>query len=274
MLRAKKLPLGPDLHQDIFDWDVRTWSRALEIWENHVEGEKRCLEVGANKGGLSLWLALNGHAVLCTDLDSPENRAKATHSKHQVGHLIHYASLDILNPGSSPCGAEGEQGDQLEHGEAERPLLSVSKGSRSLHADSYDLIIFKSILGGISRDNNLPLAKEAIDNMQAMLRPGGTILFAENLRGSAFHRLARRLFVKWGDSWNYLTVSELEELFSDFEHVEIKATGFATAFSKGKLNGLLALLDHWIFNRIFGKKVKYVGYGIAKASKPYTLMGK
>lgn len=272
MIRIRNLALGPDLYQDIFDWDIRTWSHALEIWDKEIDGEKHCLEIGANKGGLSLWLALNGHTCLCTDLDNPQERAEAIHNKHQVGHLIDYAALDVLDV--------SWQVDSLSRAQ--------SRGSRSLLADdggeldiqppvpaptspqgeSFDLIIFKSILGGISRDKQLHRAKEAITNMHALLKPGGTILFAENLRGSFMHRLARKLFVKWGDSWNYLTISELEELFSEFESVEIKATGFATAFGKGKrLSGFFGFWDQWVFNPLFGKGMKYVGYGKGRKRK-------
>lgn len=232
MIRIRNLALGPDLYQDIFDWDIRTWSHALEIWDKEIDGEKHCLEIGANKGGLSLWLALNGHTCLCTDLDNPQERAEAIHNKHQVGHLIDYGALDILTLMPNPP-------NQV-----------------------FDVIVFKSILGGISRDKKLHLAKEAITNMYTLLKPGGTILFAENLRGSFMHRLARKFFVKWGYSWNYLTVNELEDLFSDFESVEIKATGFVTAFGKGnRLSGFLGFFDQWLFNPLFGKRMKYVGYG-------------
>ena len=259
MIRIRNFALGPDLYMDIFDWDVPTWSRAIEIWEKEIDGEKHCLEIGANKGGLSLWLALNGHNVLCTDLDNPKERAEPIHSKHQVDHLINYAALDILDLAML---AEQSHPDNLSLAQLGR---SRAVKTADLSLDLYDLIIFKSILGGISRDNNLSLAKEAVDNMHALLKPGGTLLFAENLRGSVFHRLARKLFVKWGSSWNYLTVSELEELFSNFNYVEIKTTGFATAFAKGKkLNGLMSFFDNWIFNRVFGRRMKYVGYGKGK----------
>ena len=249
---------------DIFDWDVLTWSRAIEIWEKEIDGEKKCLEIGANKGGLSLWLALNGHNVLCTDIDNPKERAAPIHSKHQVGHLINYAALDILDSASQVEQSPDDSGhpNNLSRKQLDRsPIAKTSDPSIEI----YDFIIFKSVLGGISRDNNFSLAKEAIDNMHALLKPGGTLLFAENLRGSVLHRLARKLFVKWGSSWNYLTFSELEELFSNFDYVEIKTTGFATAFAKGKkLNGLMNFFDNWIFNRVFGRRMKYVGYGKGK----------
>ena len=134
---------------DIFDWDVRTWSRAIDIWEKEIDGEKHCLEIGANRGGLSLWLALNGHNVLCTDIDNPKERAAPIHSKHQVDHLINYAALDILDLALQ---VEQSPADSGHPNNLSRTQLGRSRIARP--ADSslelYDLIIFKSVLGAAS----------------------------------------------------------------------------------------------------------------------------
>ena len=43
--------------------------RALDFWSARLRGQSGLdgLEIGAGAGGLSLWLALNGHRVTCSD---------------------------------------------------------------------------------------------------------------------------------------------------------------------------------------------------------------
>lgn len=234
MFRIKHKQEGRDLLEDVFGWDVQTWSKALELWEPHVAGkpELRCLEVGANKGGLSLWLAMHDHHVVCSDLQNPKQNCIETHAQYQVSHLIEYQSFNAK----------------------EEPVDGF-----------YDIIIFKSILGGIGRDGRNDLQVQTIKNLQDHLRSGGKLLFAENLQGSWLHKLARKTFVKWGRSWRYLHVDEVEELLADFENVEWKTTGWAAAFvRKGWLKNIAVWKDRIIFNWLMSSRSKYVVYGVAQ----------
>ena len=53
---------------DIIGWDVNNWSKSLDIWQPFLdEMEKSVLVVGDRQGRLSLWFALNGHKVFCSD---------------------------------------------------------------------------------------------------------------------------------------------------------------------------------------------------------------
>ncbi len=84
---------------DIIEWDIPNWSVALDYWRKHTLcnlSSMRALEIGGRHGGLSLWLALNGMEVLCTDVESPSNQAIEKHAKYKVSDKIQYAALDAL----------------------------------------------------------------------------------------------------------------------------------------------------------------------------------
>jgi hypothetical protein len=65
------------LIEDIIVWDIVNWSSFLPFCEQFLDSDpagKQALEVGARGGGLSLYLALKGYEVLCSDLEVPERR--------------------------------------------------------------------------------------------------------------------------------------------------------------------------------------------------------
>jgi hypothetical protein len=64
------------LMTDVCGWDVGTWSRAVRFWESRAPIRGRALELGARRGGLSLWLAAHGCDVLCSDLWGSQCRAR------------------------------------------------------------------------------------------------------------------------------------------------------------------------------------------------------
>jgi 2-polyprenyl-3-methyl-5-hydroxy-6-metoxy-1,4-benzoquinol methylase len=112
-----------DVIKDIVVWDIVNWSKAIKYWENNISVSNKgheCLELGLSKGGLSLWLALNGNKVLCTDLNGPEKAAYKIHEKYDCTSKITYGSIDATNI----------------------PF-----------EERFDVIVFKSILGGISSNN-------------------------------------------------------------------------------------------------------------------------
>jgi hypothetical protein len=68
--------------KDFLQWDVKSWSPALQLWEDQMKDEACCcLELGAREGGLSLWLALKGNYVVCTDFENSRSKAEALHRK-------------------------------------------------------------------------------------------------------------------------------------------------------------------------------------------------
>src|SRR5690606_19856240 len=110
------------------------WTRNIDL----NSSAKECLELGGRQGGLSLWLAVNGHHVICSDLDSPEAHASKLHSKYELNNRITYQAIDAT----------------------EIP-----------YENKFDLVVFKSILGGISRGGNDQRKQETIDQIYKALKP-------------------------------------------------------------------------------------------------------
>lgn len=219
--------IGFDL-TDVIEWDVPNWSLALDFW---VQGSEldlqhcRALELGAAHGGLSLWLALSGARVVCTDLRGPTPQARTLHRKYHVEDLIEYAALDAT---SIP------------------------------YANHFDLVIFKSVLGDIGRNNRPELQARAVSEMFKALKPGGELWFAENLSGATLHRLARRC-VKRGRLWRYLTVAEIDELLAQFTHKQQMTAGFLGVFGRARfVRNALGAFDRLLCNRLLPDRWKYM----------------
>lgn len=220
-----------EIIKDVIEWDITNWSRAICYWHKNVKithKKHRCLELGATRGGLSLWLAIHGNEVLCTDLKNPEKWARDLHDKYNCQANISYAAVDATD---------------------------------IPYEQQFDIIVFKSILGGISQDNRNEYKAKTINEIHKALKPGGMLLFAENLASTGLHRFLRR---KYGTpKWNYLEMHEVEEIFSSFKSLKYTTTGFFGCFGRtekqknilGKVDGLLEF--------IIPKKKRYILSGIA-----------
>lgn len=225
--------------REILGWEVATWLRALFFWEQAIREKnmvlKNGLEIGAHGGGLSLFFAKKfGSKMLCTDLEPVLQKAQMLHQKHGVQHLVEYAQADA---------------------------------TALLYPDAtFDFVVFKSVLGGIGRNQTWGKQEQAIQEIHRVLRPGGVLFFAENLRGSALHRMARQKFVPWGSTWQYVSLQDLEDWLSVFEQKEIRATGFLAAFARrpGWLNYLAAGVDKLLF--FIPDHARYLAYGLAVKS--------
>ncbi|MFZ6053382.1 class I SAM-dependent methyltransferase [Halocola ammonii] len=223
---------------DAFGWDVKNWSRTIPFWEKHLNFSKlqnsRSLEIGCRFGGLSLFLALEGSQVLCTDLIDPDEKTRQIHYKHGVSDKVSYQSMDVLD-----IPFENE----------------------------FDIICFKSVLGGVGRQGRSDLQQKAIEQIHQALKPGGVLLFAENLKASTFHQAMRKKFVQWGDEWNYPTLSEIKSLCSEFDETQLSTGGFLGAFGRSnKQRNALATLDRAL-DKLTSPSQRYVCFGFAKKQK-------
>ncbi|HEY8367241.1 MAG TPA: class I SAM-dependent methyltransferase [Bacteroidia bacterium] len=220
--------------KDYIQWDVESWSNLLPYWEHCVDWTKvqTALELGGRQGGLSLWLAKHGLDVVCSDLNDVEQSASPLHSKHTFNGTIRYQDIDATN---------------------------------IPYENHFDIIIFKSILGGVGNNDQYELQKKAFAEIHKALKPGGILLFAENLYASPLHNFMRKKFVKWGAYWRYITNSELKECLTPFSSYEIKTTGFLATFGRSeKQRYFLARADKLLFNSISPNSWKYIGYGYAR----------
>lgn len=223
-----------EIVRDIVQWDVNTWKKAISYWESKLDWGKieNGLELGGREGGLSLWMALKGKKVICSDLSDVQKNAEPLHKKYGVESHIEYRDIDAAN---------------------------------IPYENHFDVILFKSILGGIGRNDNYVLQKKVLREIHKALKPGGKLLFAENLIASTLHQKLRKKYINWGDSWRYLSIPELNEMLKDFHHYEIKTTGVLGTFGRTeKQRSILAGFDQLFFNAVSPKSWKYVAYGIAE----------
>jgi SAM-dependent methyltransferase len=190
--------------RDYLQWDIDTWKHALYYWDTVLEGRKleglRALDLGARDGGLSLYLAEKGMRVVCSDVSGPTQEARDLHKRHALDSRVEYQAIDATNI--------------------------------PFEDQHFDVIIFKSILGGIGTAMNYAAIQKAISEMYRVLKPGGLLLFAENQRGSRFHQRARSLFVPWGKTWYYPSLAEIDDLLSAFSSFEIYTYGFFSCIKK------------------------------------------
>jgi 2-polyprenyl-3-methyl-5-hydroxy-6-metoxy-1,4-benzoquinol methylase len=224
-----------DLLEDIFGWDVITWSASLEHWQRYVTVDltrSTALEVGAGEsGGLSLWLALQGCDVVCSTLGEISPRVRALHCRYGVAHRVRYANLDVLS---------------LREREA------------------FDVIAFKSILGGIGANGHAERQREAIERVHTSLKPGGNLLFAENVAATRAHAAARARFGAGKDGWRYPTTHELSALLRPFALAHCQTAGFLGTWGTSDLQRRASgAVDAFLCRWLVPASWQYVMMGVA-----------
>lgn len=232
----KKALLNPqptkELQQDIVQWDTENWGKLIPQWNEHLDTvvPLRCLEIGAQKGGLSLWVALNRHTVVCSDIKNPQETAKPLHVKYNITKSIDYQAIDIL----------------------EIP-----------YQNHFDIVFLKSILASVARNNQKELQKKAVHSIYQSLKPGGKLLFAENLTATKVHSFARKKFITWGVHTRYVQLEEMLEFLKDFKTITYETYGFFGAFGRTeKQRRVLGKLDT-LLNGLIPQKWNYLVIGTA-----------
>jgi SAM-dependent methyltransferase len=219
--------------KDIVEWDIINWSKAVKFWgKADIDyTNKKVLEIGSRNGGLSLYFALKGADVVCSDLNGPTEKAKELHLKYGMEEKIKYEAVDATN---------------IEH------------------TDYFDIICFKSVLGGIGYNDSKERQYAAIKQMYKSLKQGGYLLVCENLTASPLHKYFRKKFTNWGDRWRYVSVSEMLEMLDEFKDVSYKTIGFFATFGRSNSQrNILGYIDNIIENVIL-KKHRYIGTFTAK----------
>lgn len=231
------------VERDILGWDVVNWSQALTFWEDKL-GDRfaglRALELGAGSadnriavdwGGLSLWLARKGCEVVCSAYGTIAEGIKATHEKYGVMNRITYADIDA------------------------RAMA---------REEAFDIICYKSVLGGIVGAGSLEIARTVVAEIWKALRPGGALLFAENLVGTRLHDAVRRRFGASSRGWRYFTIEEIRELHAEFSHFDYTTFGLTGCFGRSeKQRRLLGTADRTFCDKLTPESWRYVVAGIA-----------
>jgi SAM-dependent methyltransferase len=229
---SERRPVVPDI-RDVVEWDVASWSKAIAFWQSHADlrAPLECLEIGARTGGVSLWLASLGHRVTCSDLRASRETAGPLLQRYELVNRVTFEDID----------------------------------TRAIpYRERFDVVAFKSVLGAVAPDGDISRQHEAVMSMWRSLKPGGYLLFAENLLGSPIHRLARDRFVPWVRRWRYVTIGEMHELLRPFRALQYDTTGVLGSFGRSEpQRRALALLDNVIMNRIFPPGWNYIIYGVA-----------
>lgn len=231
--------MNQDTINDIIGWDIVNWSKAFPFWNKHIDIKNKqlsCLEIGARQGGLSLWLALHGNNVICSDVSYKDQQHEldktiTLHKKHNCENLISYEAIDASN---------------------------------IPYENKFDLVVFKSVLGGVSIGSNTRLEQQTINSIYKSLKPGGKILFTENLEASFLHMYARKKFVKWGNKWHYLKLNEMVSLFKSFQKIDYKTVGFFGTFGKNEKQRQLYGKVDTFFDKLVPKSYRYIMIGIVE----------
>ena len=226
--------------KDVVQWDIRAWKKAIKYWDNNVDWKnvENALELGSREGGLSLWMAQKGVSTVCSDYTNSEKSAAPLHKKYNVSSKITYQDIDATN---------------------------------IPYENHFDIIVFKSIIGGIGKDDNIEIQKKVFEEIYKALKPGGQLLFAENLTSTKLHQEMRYRFNKWGDYWRYISLSELKDFLKPFLSYKIKTTGVLGTFGRTeKQKEILTRIDEVFFNHVFPSKWHYIGFGITKKHDTHT----
>ena len=220
--------------EEIVEWDISNWTKAIEDWErvlpDSLEGFVG-LEIGGKNGGLSLYLALKGCHVICSDVVPVDPIVKKKMEQHGVSDRVVYKTIDALS---------------IDYPE-----------------NSVDIVAFKSIFGSIGRNNHIQKQKKAIEEMWRVLKPKGYLLFAENLRGSKWHMFFRRKYTPWGNTWRYITPEEMLDFTYKFSHISYNRYGHLACFGRDeKERSVLALVDKFLYG-VLKEKYTYILFGHA-----------
>ena len=227
------------LKQDIIEWDVPNWAEALAFWQPVIDKlpkDSKILAIGERGGGLSLWLALQGFHVVCSDRKLSLSQTMMLHQKYKVSDKITYRELDIFNIDE---------------------------------AEAYDLVLMKSVIGGLklqyhdAASRNAAAQQQAIQNIHTLLKPGGYLLTADNLEGAFLMRYLRTRLHK-NKGWYYFTAGQLRLLFSNFSEVSTCYFAvFPTKFAVTAFNSLFFAFNKYLLNRLPASS-KYIAFTIAR----------
>ncbi len=94
----KSLPLT-----DIIGWDVPNWSKCLPFWQEWLapldRDQARIPVLGERNGGISLWFALLGFKVICSDYRPMDERVRDLHRHWGIEGRVEYAVADVFKLG-------------------------------------------------------------------------------------------------------------------------------------------------------------------------------
>jgi len=227
------MSINGQLKTDIIQWDVESWARCIHFWDRAVDWTKvdRCLEIGAREGGLSLWLALKGKSVVCSNNEKTKKLAEPLHQRYKLVSHVDYQDIDA---------------------------------TRIPYEGHFDLVVFKSVLGAIG-EGNKEVQRGVVNEIHKALKRDGVMLFAENLCASPLHRYFRKRFTRWSGYWTYPSLREIRSFMQDFTSFDIHTTGVLANFGRSESQRqVLSQFDKVLLNHITPPAWRYIAYGVAR----------
>lgn len=221
------------LRSDIVRWNIDAWGRALDAWDRKIDSCNlrggRVLDIGAKDGGISLFFALKGFEVVCSDIRENMEQAIRLHREYQVSGKIQYERVDA----------------------AKIPFTD----------DQFDIVTFKSVLGGIAHVQGADVQGRVLAEIHRVLKPGGHLMFAENLRGTPFHAVLRRSYMP---NWRYPTLKEMKDLLALFKHVEMSCYGMFSPFGRSERQKSWLNRIDLMLNPFLPASSKLISYGCSE----------
>lgn len=217
--------------KEIIAWDVKTWAKVLPFWEENYEIKPglKVLSIGEREGGISLYFALKGCNVTCTDYRDFPDSIYEFHKKHKVTSKVTYVkNVDV------------------------RDLHQFKEGE-------FDIVVFKSVIGALGdKEHQI----NAFNEMYRVLKTDGALLFAENLKGTKLHAFLRNKFINWSANWRYIDLAGDALLYEKFRKNYFKTAGFIATFGRTETQRrALATIDSALIWAI-PKKWRYVLFGV------------
>ena len=176
------------------EWDSYTWSRSVRYWLSSYTAPShggRILEVGSGSGRLSRWFQLQGYEVVGSDVDW-----------NRVSRAV-------------DCGF---------------PYLACSMLQLPIVSSTIDIVVVRSVLGSVRAVTGPDGLQQAFDEVGRVLKPGGALFYAENIRGSRLHMMARRNFTEWGKRWFYFEPGVLKSYVGWSSEVHSRLFGGLSLF--------------------------------------------
>ena len=216
-------------YSNFIAWDVPNWSRALRYLDSKKSvsfKDKKVLEIGAGDAYLSLWAAIKGANVICSDIIGPSESFMNQVSLYKLEN-IEFKALDALN-------------------------LPFS--------NKFDYVLFKSILGGIGKADSIENESIVMKQIHQVLKPGGECLFMENMRATWLHNFLRKRSDAEITNWYYPTLMEFYKFSKFFNKVSFRTFGFI-GLGDFPLKNFRSKLDYHL-EKIFDPSCHYIYAGI------------
>ncbi|MBV8912429.1 MAG: hypothetical protein JOZ05_05220 [Acetobacteraceae bacterium] len=210
------------LMEDCCGWNRKTWADALEFAVSHLPSDlngKAVLEIGASPSStLAPLFSAMGANVVC----SCYGPRKADVENGQLRTV---------------CGRYGLRGARI-----------LEMDARDIDG-KYDVIVMKSVLGGICRSNDYGAIRALISGMIDHLTESGRIITLDNGYLTPLESLRRKVGTG-GHTWTYIRKDRLHDALSGF-HVTTRGFGLLNFMSAAPmlgtkfevLNGLLHAAD-------------------------------